>query len=169
MKFRIAALLGMASLLVGFDASAQRIRLSDSLSPQQNYSMDLSWQPQELNQYIAALLQGGEGPFPPMRGFLSGVEIRLYTADYVGQNVRIYLVLPSIVADPSAGTLQLSWESSGVFLPGSVRAGQETLLFEGMLENEVTVGTFNFMLQVEGGGTQNSLLIEPYYELEVLL
>ena len=163
-------LFGSILLLLCFDASAQRVRLSDALSPQQNYVLDLTWQPNELNQFVGAMLSGQEVSFPPMRGYLPGVELRLNTADYRDRNVRIYMVLPAtIVADPSAGTLELSWEVSGEFLPGSVRAGQETLIFEGTIVNEVTTGTFNFMLQIQEGGSQDTLLIEPYYELEVLL
>ena len=158
------------SLLLAFaDASAQRIRLSDTLSPQQNYALDLAWQPHEVTQFVTAMLNGQEGSLPPLRGFLPGVDIRLNTREYVDQRVRIYLVLPAtIAADPSSGSLQLSWEVSGDFLPGSVHAGQEALLFEGELKSPVTSGNFNFMLVIESDGIQDSFSIEPYYELEIL-
>jgi hypothetical protein len=157
-------------LLMSFTAaSAQRIRLTDTLSPQQNYSVDLGLQQHEITQMVASILNGEESPLPPLRGVIPGVEIRLDTRDYVDQRVRIYLVLPAtITAEPGSGTLQLSWEASGDFLPGSVRPGQETLLFEGELKKPVTSGTFNFMLLVESDGIQDSFSIEPYYELEIL-
>jgi len=156
-------------LLACMDASAQRVRLSDALSPQQNYSLDLARQSHELTQMVTAMLNGSESSLPPLMGIIPGVEIRLNTSDYVGQRVRIFLALPAtITADPSAGSLQLSWEVSGDFLPGSLHAGQEALLFEGELKNPVTSGTFNFMLLVESDSIEDSFVIEPYYELEVL-
>jgi hypothetical protein len=160
--------LSVALLLVVADASAQRIRLTDSLSPQQIYSLDVGWQPYELSQAVSAMLNDQTAALPPLTGFLPGVEIRLNTQNYVGQRVRIYLALPPITADPSSGTLQLSWEVSGDFLPGSVHTGQEALLFEGELVNQVTSGTFNFVLLIESDGVPESFSIEPYYELEVL-
>jgi hypothetical protein len=169
MKSIYVLIIAASSLLIFSDASAQRIRLSDTLSPQQNYSLDLALQPHELTRLISVLLNDEESPLPPLRGFLPGVEIRLDTSNYVDQRVRIYLVLPAtIVAGPGSGGLQLSWEATGVFLPGSVRVGQEALLFEGELNSPITSGTFNFTLLVESDGLQDSFSIEPYYELEIL-
>jgi hypothetical protein len=169
MKTANILLLAMSLLLTCTDTLAQRVRLSDALSPRQNYSLDLAWQPYELTQMVTALLNGETGMLPPLMGIIPGVEIRLNTSDYVGQRVRIYLVLPAtITADPSAGSLQLNWEVSGDFLPGSVHAGQQALIFEGELDSPVTSGTFNFMLLIESDEIQDSFIIEPYYELEVL-
>ena len=156
-------------LLVSADALAQRIRLSDLLSPQQIYTLDLAWHPNEVARAVNAMLNDQVAAFPPLQGIVSGVEIRLNTEAYVGQRVRIYLVLPAmIVADPSAGTLQLSWDENGDFLSGSVYAGQEALLFEGVLEKPLTSGILNFVLLVESDGIPDSFSIEPYYELELL-
>jgi len=169
MKSVNTLILTVSLLLACANTYAQRVKLSDALSPQQNYSLNLSRPANELTQMITALLNGGQGVMPPLQGIVPGVEIRLDTSEYVGQRVRIYLLLPAtITADPSQGGLQLGWEVSGDFLPGSVRSGQEALLFEGELEKPVTRGTFNFMLLIESGDVQDSFVIEPYYELEVL-
>jgi hypothetical protein len=159
----------VAMLLAGTDTFAQRVRLSDALSPQQNYSLNLARNSHELTQMVTALLNGDRTFLPPLQGVISGVEIRLDTSDYVDQRVRIYLVLPAtLTSDPSQGDLQLSWEASGDFLPGSVHAGQEALLFEGELKDPVTSGTFNFVLFIQSDEIQDSFIVEPYYELEVL-
>ncbi len=162
-------ILTVSLLLTGADTLAQRVRLSDALSPQQNYSLDMARQSHEITHMISAMLNGNAAAMPPLMGIVPGVEIRLNTSEYTGQNVRIYLVLPAtITADPSMGSLQLSWEVSGDFLPGSVHAGQEALLFEGELKNPVASGTFNFMLLVDSDEIEDSFIVEPYYELEVL-
>jgi len=169
MKTANILILTTSLLLACAGASAQRVRLSDALSPQQNYSLDLTRQSQELMLMVTAMLNGSESSLPPLQGIIPGVEIRLNTSKYVGQRVRIYLVLPAtIAADPSAGSLQLSWEVSGDFLSGSAHAGQEALLFEGELVNPVTSGTFNFLLIVDSDSIDDSFIIEPYYELEIL-
>jgi len=169
MKMVTIFILTVSSLLACADTLAQRVRLSDALSPQQNYSLDLARQTHELTHMVTAMLNGDQGVLPPLLGIVPGVEIRLDTSLYVDQRVRIYLILPAtITADPGAGSLRLSWEVSGDFLPGSVHAGQEALLFEGELKTPVTSGTFNFMLLVESDSIEDSFIIEPYYELEVL-
>jgi len=162
------------TVLTGFmvcaiDASAQRVRIDDTLSPQQVYTLDLAWQANEVARAVNTVLNDESAPLPPLRGFLPGVEVRLNTADYVGHRVRIYFILPaSNVADPGAGTLELSWEATGDFLSGGVRLGQEALLFDGVLANPVASGTFDFILIAESDGVPESFSIEPYYELEVL-
>ena len=169
MRTTPALILSVFLLLACEAASAQRVRLSDALSPQQNYTLDLARQSHEMTQMVAALLNGDAGYLPPLQGIVPGVEIRLDTSEYVDQRVRIYLVLPAtITADPSQGSLQLSWEVSGDFLSGSVFAGHEALLFEGLLRKPVTSGAFNFALVIQSDEIQDSFIIEPYYELEVL-
>jgi hypothetical protein len=155
-------------LLLSVEVAAQRVRLTDTLSPQQVHSVDLAWQPYELAHAVNGILNDEGAALPPLKGFLPAVEIRLNVVDYVDQRVRIYLVLPgTIVADPSAGTLELSWEVTGDFLPGSVRLGQEALLFDGVLTEPVASGTFDFILIADSDGVPESFSIEPYYELEV--
>ena len=147
---------------------AERVRLSDALSPQQNYALDLDWQPQDINQMIMSLLSGSAGAAPPLVGYLPAVEVRLDTRQFVGQRVRVYLRMPSAITDPSQTALRLNWEASGDLLSGSVYAGQEALLFEGRLENQVLDGVLNFVVIVEGQGVEESFVIEPIYELEVI-
>ena len=70
-------ILAIFLLLAGANASAQRVRLSDALSPQQNYSLDLAWQSHELTPMVTAILNGNESALPPLMGIVPGVEIRL--------------------------------------------------------------------------------------------
>jgi hypothetical protein len=159
----------VSMLLACTDIFAQRVRLSDALSPQQNYSLNLARNSHELTQMVTGLLNGDRTFLPPLQGVIPGVEIRLDTSDYVDRRVRIYLVLPATqTSGPSQGDIQLSWEASGDFLPGSVHAGQEALLFEGELKDPVISGTFNFVLSIQSDEIQDSFIVEPYYELEVL-
>ena len=64
--------------------------------------------------------------------------------------------------------MRLDWEAAGRFLSGSVRPGQATLVFEGLIEQPVTGGLFNFLLEIGrvSAVPQNSL--EVIYELETL-
>ena len=151
-------------------AIAQRVRLDDSPSPQQMYSLDLHWRPHEIGRAIQAMFSDQPAALPPLSGYLPGVDIRLNTRDFVGQRVRIYLTLPVAIAGvQNARDIEISWHTRGQFLAGSLRPGHEALVFEGVIEQPVTVGVFDFVLAVEPGNLADSFVFEPHYELEVTL
>ena len=145
-------------------ASAQRVRLDDSPSPVDAMHVDLAWE----TDAIAALTMARPGSveeLPPASGRLPGVDVRLDTRDFIGRQVRIFL---SIQGLGESADVRLDWEAAGRFLSGSVRPGQATLVFEGLIEQPVTGGLFNFLLEIGrvSAVPQNSL--EVIYELETL-
>jgi len=170
MRIRPRCFCGLLTLLVASNSLAQRVMLDDTLSPQQVFSLDLSWQPHDVARALTGMLSDQPSALPPLIGYVPGVEIRLNTVDFVGQQVRIFLSLPAgITGDISTAGIELAWEASGAFLSGSVRPGQETLIYEGVLEAPVTSGTFDFILSIDDGGIPDSFNLEPDYELEVIL
>ena len=150
-------------LLVAGTASAQRVRLDDSPSPVDSLHVDLAWETDAL------LIAGGlsalnAGLPPPATGRLPGVDVRLDTREFVGQQVRIFL---SVAGVPEAADFELRWETGGQFLPGAVRPGQSALVFEGAIEQPITNAVFSFFLSVgDGDISQNGL--DVIYELEAL-
>ena len=126
-------------------AFAQRVPLSDSLSPQQIYSVDLSWQTTEMNRVVTAMLQGNSSLLPPLQGQLNGVEIRLDVRQYVGRRARVYMRLPaSIVGVQQPGSLNVRWQTRGVLYDGELKPGQEALIFDGQIETAQLTDIFNF-------------------------
>lgn len=147
---------------------AQRIELDDSLSPRQNYFLDLKWTPQEIGRAITAMFNGRASALPPLTGRIPNVDTRLNTRAFIGQSAKIYLALPIIqTGTHSPNNMQLNWRTRGKFLSGSVRPGQSTLVFEGIIDQAVTTEVFDFTLSIENGDVPDNFTLEPKYEIEV--
>jgi len=150
-------------------ASAQRVRLDDSLSLVDSHPVELGWSQGQIDAALQALVVGADDALPPMSGRVPGVQVRLDTRAFVGRTARIYLSLPvSMSGVENPADLELRWEAGGVFLPGSVRPGQATLVFEGVVEQDVTSVVFDFLLLLDNAGIGHSFTVEPFYEIEVL-
>lgn len=164
--FKAVALLCLASCLS--PASAQRVVLDDSLSPRESHAVQLDWEKPVIGRAIAAILAGATDTVAPMTGRIPGVEVRLDTRSFESQDVRIYLTIPATVAGlENPGALELSWEAALPFLSGATRPGQSALIFEGRIEQSVTIAVFDFALLLQGDLETESLELEPVYELEV--
>lgn len=162
-------IIGLLSLLASSAALAQRVVLDDSLSPRQNFSLELKWGPQDVQQALGALFADQNSALPPVSGYLTGVEVRLDTREFVGQRVRIFLAVPANIAgDSSAGTLEIAWQASGIFYSGSAVPGRAALVYEGLLEDPIVSGTFNFAITAASSSVADSFSFELNYELEVI-
>jgi len=147
-------------------ANAQRVQLDDSLSPVDSVHADLDWDQEILERLISTTADQTDTVIPA-KGEFPAVDIRLDTSDYVGRRARIYLTLPEPTIDPIS--VELSWQASGAFLPGSVRPGQSALIFEGLIEQAVTTARFDFFLSIQPGtGSPDRNTLEAIYELELL-
>lgn len=163
------ALLLMTGIVAIPAAHAQRTILDDSLSPRQNYSVELNWGPQDIEQAMGALFAEQDTALPPLTGYLSAVEIRLDTSRFVGKRARIFMSVPGAIAgDNSGGTLELAWQGRGAFESGSMRPGQAVLIFEGALDSPVLTGTFDFAISIASAGTTDSFNFELMYEIEII-
>lgn len=163
MRFRTGFVF-FALLIAASTASAQRVRLDDSLSPVDSVHIDLAWETDTMAA-LAFAQPASIKDLPPASGRLPGVDVRLDTREFVGRQARIFLAIEGL---GEAADVRLAWEAGGRFLAGSVRPGQATLIFEGLIDQPVTSGIFSFMLEVGEVSTvpQNSL--EVIYELEAL-
>lgn len=157
------------STLAAGNAEAQRIRLDDTLSPVDTFAVALSWEPGAMRQAIAALMADAPDVGPPLSGRIDNVEVRLDTREYVGQTARIYMTLPTTIAGlASPADLELEWDVTTPFIPGSIRPGESMLVFEGTIETIVTSAVFMFALRLDRGAETETFDLEPYYELEIL-
>ncbi len=148
---------------------AQRYQLDDSLSPRQIYSLTLEWQPVEMGRAIQAMFADEPSRLPPLSGTLRSVDVRLNAGEFVGQRVRIFLSLPPAIAGlQGPGSMQLTWRTQGQLHAGSVRPGQEAMIFEGVVERPIISDIFDFSLSVDAGDVTDSFVFEPEYELEVI-
>jgi len=154
-------------LTVAGPAAAERLRLDDRLSPRQSYVVDLAWRQDEIARVLAALVANDEGAEIPVSGRVPAVEVRLDTRAFVGQPARIFLTLPRPADALGVTDLELRWDASANFLPGAVRPGQSTLVFEGVIEQPVTSVVFDFLLIMDNGVAAGPFELEPVYEIEL--
>lgn len=169
MTNRSKTILSITLLLLAIPVLAQRQALDDSLSPRRNFSLDLQWNAQEMGQAIAAMINNNAAALPPLTGHLTNVETRLDTRRYVGRHARIYLTVPvSYAGTHSPHNMLLSWKTRGLFIAGSARPGQSSLIFDGIIEQEVTGDVFDFTVAIEQGDVPDSFTLETDYEIEIL-
>jgi hypothetical protein len=149
-------------------ASAERLRLDDTLSPTPSYVVDLGWRQDEIVRALGLLVAGDADAPVSISGRVPAVEVRLDTREFVGRPARIFLTLPR-PADGTAGTtdLELRWEASGNFLAGTVQPGQSTLVFDGIVGQGVTSVVFDFLLVMDNGFAAGPFELEPVYEIEL--
>jgi hypothetical protein len=156
---RIIAIVSLWAQLV--PAMAQRVLIDDSLSPQETYAVKLGWERPVIGRAIASLLAGTGDTAAPMTGRVPGVETRLDTSGFEGEQVRIYLSIPTTVAGlTNPGDLELRWEAVPPFLSGATQPGQSALVYEGRIEQAVTIARFNFALLLNSPETA-SIELEP--------
>jgi len=97
------------------------------------------------------------------------VDTRLDTSPYTGSAARIFLVMPIIIrglANPSS--LELSWTTGGLFNAGRVTPGNRQLIFEGSITKPVMRDIFNFTFELDARYLQQTLRVEPDYEIEII-
>jgi hypothetical protein len=170
MRRRVAiAAIALATLWFASPADAQRTRLDDRLSATQTYAVDLGWKPSEIAQIVRGMARGDNSSSPALSGIVPAVDVRLDTRAYAGRTVQIYLGLPPLVAGiDSPADLMLRWQASGEFLSGAVRPGQSVMIFEGVLQQQVTTFLMDFELLLENSPVNDVFSVEPFYEIEVL-
>ncbi len=86
------------------------------------------------------------------------------------RRVRIYISLPQTVLGlTSSASLELSWQTGGKFLPGTVRAGQRVVLYEGIADRSTLTDSIGFQIRLSGSELDlDRVDIEPIYEIEAL-
>jgi len=136
--------------------------LDDSLSPQQQFDVDLVWKHQQSMENL------DERELNALIAQAHHVEIRLNTAPYIGQRGRIYITLPlNIRGTGDASALRMSWTTNGLFASGSLTAGNRVRLFEGEITASVMTEVFDMTFEIDARQVYNNLRFEPVYDIEV--
>ncbi|MGW8369134.1 MAG: hypothetical protein ACWGPN_10700 [Gammaproteobacteria bacterium] len=159
----------LVATTLGQFAHAERLKLDDSLSPVDRFDVAVELPPGAMARATRALILGGDDDGIVLIGRIPNVEVRLDTADFVGQSARIFLTLPlqSSAGLSGPGDLELRFEATGSFLSGSVRPGQSVLVFDGQIEQPVISVVFSFAVMFENTASSETFELEPYYEIEV--
>ncbi|MEZ5537019.1 MAG: hypothetical protein R3F02_15530 [Thiolinea sp.] len=163
---RLAALVVVlvSSLLTSASAGT---RLDDSTSPRSRVEVArvLSERGQLLENDLYAryaVLRVGQ------------VDYRLAMAAYVGQQVKIYYVIPPHINGLlSPDALKVSWSAGNDIAGGFAHAGDRVLVWSGLSDAAWKLVTLDLTIQVEleklHQDANTYFGIEPYFEVEIML
>ena len=147
--------------LLSFPAQGQR--LDDSLSPRQRLDLELNWKHSMVDDDL------DNKQFNALEARMSRVETRLNTASFVGEKARIFLELPADIRGLNAPeALLLSWTTNGLFQDGSVSPGNQRLIFEGDITEDVMIDIFDFTIEIDGRYYFQTIQFEPIYDIQVI-
>ena len=84
------------------------------------------------------------------------------------QEVSIFLLLPARIQGLRAtGGLTLTWTARGRFNAGTVRPGESSLLFEGVVDSPELRDFINFTFVIDAREMLKAIRLEPIYEIEL--
>lgn len=140
------ALLGLAN-----PAWAQAFRVDDSRS--QVLGGTLRLKPEDTRSRNAMATQvSGE----------THVAAVLDVSPWKGRHARIYLVVPG----HEGARLVVSWSTHGRLLPGSVRSGERTLVYAGMIATDTLEDTLRLAIQADGRKLRRDEQLAFAFEIE---
>lgn len=90
------------------------------------------------------------------------VAIKLNLAKWTGQPVRLYMALAPVSSDPVYAT----WRTQGRLLAGSVRSGDRTLVFNGVVGAAVLEETIDLALRTDGRALVATQALQFYFEID---
>ena len=81
--------------------------------------------------------------------------------------VRVYVSLPlTAIGMTGPGSLELTWQTGGRFIPGRVTAGQRALLYQGLVDGPVLLDQMRYTVRVDAADALDRLEFDPVYEIE---
>ncbi|MBT2320912.1 hypothetical protein J7E62_00890 [Variovorax paradoxus] len=91
------------------------------------------------------------------------VALRLNLSPWLNRQARIYLALT-----PTEGEQMLaSWRTQGRLLPGTVRGGSRTLVFEGVVREPFLQESIVLDLVADGRSMERAQPLQFFFEIEV--
>lgn len=128
----LCACIGLAALPA---LAATTYRVDDSASQVLGNTLQMKWD--------TATPQRGQRP--TVSGAIT-VLVRLNLAPWQGRSGRVYMTLP---AQPT-GPVTASWTTQGRLLPGTLRAGERTLVYAGAMPSGLFEDTMRLVIQADG-------------------
>ncbi|MDQ0570888.1 hypothetical protein QFZ42_002722 [Variovorax paradoxus] len=148
----VAALAGLLALAAVPPASAATYRVDDTGSFVSQPVTPMRWR---------QLAPGRSGDHT-MEGRMS-VALRLNLSAWVNRPARIYLAL----APTDGEQLVATWRTQGRLLPGTVRGGGRTLVFEGVVRESFLQESIVIDLAVDGRKLERAQSLQFFFEIEV--
>ncbi len=91
------------------------------------------------------------------------VQLRLNLTNWVNRPARIFMAL----APTEGEQLTATWRTQGRLLPGSLRSGGRTLVFDGVVRDPFLVETLQLNLVADGRLLTRTQHLQFFFEIEV--
>ena len=91
------------------------------------------------------------------------VALRLNLAPFLNQTVRLFMGLAPVNGDPVTAT----WRTQGRLLPGTVRSGGRTLIFNGVVTGARLEETIDIALNTDGRNLATTQTLQFYFEADL--
>lgn len=90
------------------------------------------------------------------------VALRLNMAQFVNRPVLLYMGLAPLIGDP----VTASWRTQGRLLPGTVRSGARTLIYNGVVSSAQLEETIDVTLTTDGRNLANAQTLQFFFEVD---
>ncbi|RYX95349.1 MAG: hypothetical protein EOO28_11330 [Comamonadaceae bacterium] len=90
------------------------------------------------------------------------VALRLNLQRWLNQPVRLYMALPPATCEP----VHAEWRTQGRLLPGSLRTGARTLIFDGVATAALLEETLDLTLRTDGRSLTSTQSLQFYFEID---
>lgn len=149
-----AALMALAVglLAIATAAATTTHRVDDSASQVLGNTLQMKWD--------------SVAPQRGQRATVSGaitVLVRLNLAPWQGRTGRVYMTLP---AQPT-GPVTATWTTQGRLLPGTLRAGERTLVYAGAMPAALYEDTMRLVIQADGQRLVRVEQLDFSFEIDV--
>lgn len=91
------------------------------------------------------------------------VALRLNLSSWLNRPARIYMAL----APTEGEQLQATWRTQGRLLPGALRSGGRTLVYDGLVRDPFLTETIQLSLTADGRLLTRTQSLQFYFEIEV--
>ena len=91
------------------------------------------------------------------------VALRLNMAPFLNQPVRLFMGLAPVTGDP----VSASWRTQGRLLPGTVRSGGRTLIFNGIAGSARIEETIDMTLTTDGRNLATTQTLQFFFEVDL--
>jgi hypothetical protein len=90
------------------------------------------------------------------------VALRLNLAQWLNKPVRLYMALAPAMGDP----IYARWQTQGRLLPGSLRSGNRTLVFDSTATTPLLEETLELALTTDGRALTSTQALQFYFEVD---
>ena len=151
MRLAFICLLSAFALSAVVDTHAATVRVDDSGTVVSQSVVPMRWKQ----------LVPGRGADHDVEASVR-VALRLNLAKWINQPIRLYMGLA-----PSAGEpVYASWRTQGRLMPGAVRSGARSIVFNGVATAAALEETIDLVLKTDGRALVGPQALQFYFEID---